>query len=151
MRWVVILRAKSGSTYKGGALSGLGAVHQGSCARSLWRIDQIPRVRDKRRPRPLLTSTTVGQGSDKSVEKGYGATLDMTGVNHRRTRSMKPQCRPHSGIWMSQSCTIRHVWHLWMAYLQVIRCNTLSVTLYSLLLKHRMSIILMCKCMNYNV
>ena len=30
-------------------------------------------------------------------------------------------------------------------------CNTLGVTLYSLLLKHCMSIILMCKCMKYNV
>ena len=31
---------------------------------------------------PLLTSTTAGQGSDKSVEKGYGETWVTTGVKH---------------------------------------------------------------------
>ena len=31
---------------------------------------------------PLLTSMTVGQGSDKSAEKGYGETWVTTGVNH---------------------------------------------------------------------
>ena len=30
---------------------------------------------------PLLTSTTAGQGSNKSVEKGYGETWVTTGVN----------------------------------------------------------------------
>jgi len=75
--------AKLDPTYKGGALSGPSAVHQGSRARSLRRIDQIPRVRGKRRSRPLLTSTTVGQGSDKSAEKGYGETWVTTGVKPR--------------------------------------------------------------------
>ena len=64
--------AKSGYAYKGGALSGPGAVHQGSRAKSLWWIDQIPRVRGERRAMPLLTSTTAGQGSDKSAERGMG-------------------------------------------------------------------------------
>ena len=43
---------------------------------------KIPRVRDERRPRPLLTSTTAVQGSDKSTEKGYGETSITTGMNH---------------------------------------------------------------------
>ena len=64
--------AKPGSTYKGGVFSGLGTVHQGSHAGPLRRIDQIPRVRGERRAMPLLTSTTAGQGSDKSAEKGMG-------------------------------------------------------------------------------
>ena len=88
--------AKSGSTYKGGAFRGPGAVHQGSRARSLRRIDQIPRVGGERRVMPLLTSTTAGQGSDKSAEKGYGETWVTTGVNHGLTRNTKPQFRPNS-------------------------------------------------------
>jgi len=81
--------AKPGSTYKGGAFSGPSAVHQGSRARSLRRIDQIPRVGGERRAMPLLTSTTVGQGSDKSAEKGCGETWVVTGANHgeRETQS----------------------------------------------------------------
>ena len=31
---------------------------------------------------PLLTSTTTGQGSDKSAEKGYEETWVTTGVKH---------------------------------------------------------------------
>ena len=64
--------AKPGSTYKGGVFSGLGTVHQGSHAGPLRRIDQIPRVRGERRAMPLLTSMTVGQGSDKSAERVWG-------------------------------------------------------------------------------
>ena len=82
---------------------------------------KIPRVWGERCLRPLLTSTTAGQGSDKSIEKGYGETWVTTGMNHGRMRSTKPQCRPNAGIETSQSCTIRHAWHLWMAYLQAIR------------------------------
>ena len=74
--------AKPGSTYKGGAFSGPGAVHQGSHAKSLWWIDQIPRVRGERRAMPLLTSTTAGQGFDKSAEKGYEETWVITYVTH---------------------------------------------------------------------
>ena len=121
MHRVVIPIAKSGSTYKGGAVSGPGMVHQGSCARSLRWIDQIPHVRGERCLRSLLTSTTVGQGSDKSIEKRYGETWVTIGVNHKRTQNTKPQCRPNSRIGTRQSCTIRHTWHLWMAYLPAIR------------------------------
>ena len=45
-------------------------------------IDQISLVRGERRAMPLLTSTTVGQGSDKSTEKGYEETWVMIGVKH---------------------------------------------------------------------
>ena len=82
--------AKPGSTYKGGAFSGPSVVHQGSRAGSLWRIDQILRVGGERRAMPLLTSTTAGQGSDKSAEKGYGEMWVTTGANHGRTRNTKP-------------------------------------------------------------
>ena len=74
--------ANLGFTYKGGAFSGLGMVHQGSRVGSLRRIDQISRVQGERCPRPLLTSTTIGQGSDKSAEKRYEETWVTTGVNH---------------------------------------------------------------------
>ena len=87
--------AKPGSTYKDGAFSGPGAVHQGSRVGSLRRINQIPRVQGERRAMPLLTSTTAGQGSAKSAEKGYGETWVTTGLNHGRTWSTKPQCRPN--------------------------------------------------------
>ena len=43
---------------------------------------KFSRVQGERCPRPLLTSTTVGQGSDKSIEKGYGETWVTTGMNH---------------------------------------------------------------------
>ena len=82
MRRVVVPMAKPGSSYKGGAFSGPGVVHQGSRARSLRRIDQNPHVQGERRPRPLLTSMTAGQRSDKSAEKGYGETWVTTGVKH---------------------------------------------------------------------
>ena len=75
--------AKLGPAYKGRAVSGPGVVHQGSCVGSLRMNRPNPsRVRGERRAMPLLTSTTTGQGSDKSVEKGYGETWVTTGVNH---------------------------------------------------------------------
>ena len=96
MHRVAIPLAKLGSTYKGGAFSGPSAVHPGSLAISLRWIDQIPRVRGERRAMPLLTSTTVGQGSDKSAEKGYGETWVMTGMNHgkRGARSHSADLTP---------------------------------------------------------
>ena len=80
-------------------------------------IDQILRVRGERRAMPLLSSTTAGQGSDKSAEKGYEEMWATTGMNHERTRRTKPQCRPNSGTGTSRSCIVRHTWHLWMTYL----------------------------------
>ena len=81
--------SKPGSTYKGGAFSGPGAVHQGSRVRSLRRIDQIPWVRVERRAMPLLTSTTVGQRSDKSAERGMGrrGSRPAWTTGERETRS----------------------------------------------------------------
>ena len=76
-------------------------------------IDQIPRLRGERRAVPLLSSTTAGQGSDKSVEKGYEEMWVTIGVNHGRTRRTKPQCRPNSGTRMSRSCTVRHAEAQW--------------------------------------
>ena len=65
--------ANPGPAYKGRAVSGPGAVHQGACAGSLTNEStKFLRVRGERCPRPLLTSTTAGQGSDKSAEKGTG-------------------------------------------------------------------------------
>ena len=69
---------------------------------------EFSRVRGERRAMPLLTSMTAGQGSNKSAEKGYGETWVTMGVNHGRTRSTKPLCRPNSRTGTSQSCTIRH-------------------------------------------
>ena len=82
--------AKPGSTYKGGAFSGPSVVHQGSRVGSLRRIDQILRVEGERRAMPLLTSTTAGQGSDKSAERGYRETWVTTSANHEQTRNTKP-------------------------------------------------------------
>ena len=82
--------AKPGSTYKGRAFSGPDAIHQGSCTGSL-RLNRpkIPRVRGERRALPLLTSTTAGQGSDKSAENGYGETWVTTGVKPRANTEHK--------------------------------------------------------------
>ena len=73
VRRVVVPTAKPGPAYKGRAVSGPGAVHQGSCMGSLRTNRPNPLcVRGERCPRPLLTSTTAGQGFDKSAEKSTG-------------------------------------------------------------------------------
>ena len=63
---------------------------------------KIPCVRGERCLRPLLTSTSTEQGSDKSVEKGYGETWVTTGVNHdeRGARSHSAVITPEQG-WLA--------------------------------------------------
>ena len=65
--------ARPGPTYNGRAVNGPGTVHQGSCV-GLQRMNRpnFLHVRGERCPRPLITSTTTGQGSNKSVEKSTG-------------------------------------------------------------------------------
>ena len=72
------------------------------------RIDQISPVRGERRVVPLLSSTTVGQGSNKSAEKGYKETWVTIDVVHGRARSTRPQCRPNYVTSTSRPCRLRH-------------------------------------------
>ena len=69
---------------------------------------------------PLLTSMTAGQGSDKSVEKGYGETWVMTGVKHGERRALS-----HSvDLTLKQKQASRaqydmhdtYVWRIWKQY-----------------------------------
>ena len=76
---------------------------------------------------PLLSNTTAGQGSDKSAKKRYEETWVTTDVTHGRTQSTKPQCRPNSVTSTSRPCTLRHMCHLWMAYLPTIWHNNAQI------------------------
>ena len=81
---VVVPLARPGSAYNGRAVSGPGMDHQGSCAESLRMNRSIfSCVRGERRPRPLMTSMTAGQGSNKSAKKEYGETWVRADVNHK--------------------------------------------------------------------
>ena len=71
------------------------------------RIDQILLVRGERRVVPLLSSTTVGQGSDKSAEKGYKEAWVTIDVAHGRARSTTAQCRPNYVTSTSRPCRLR--------------------------------------------
>ena len=67
---MVVPLARPGSAYNGRAVSGPGVVHQGSCVELLqMNRPNFSHVRGERCLRLLLTSTTVGQGSDQSTDK----------------------------------------------------------------------------------